>query len=461
MAETALPLETPRRRTATTPARLRSLSIAIAAAALALSVIGAGALVAADVTVTGIQQRTVPSIVAMQRIHAWLADADRSAANAYLAGGAEVTLPELQYQADIAAASRELQAASEHNPGGADASERLQTISTLVDQYVELVQTASVDDRLGVPAGTVYLQAGTNLMHQPDTGILARVDALRVLYAAGLDRANRTLQGAALLLTLYVLVAVLLLWLLVRTQRFLRRRFHRRRSPRLLVATALLLVVATGSSFGAVQAGRTIHAAEDQRYARLLNLWNARALLYDANLNESLGLILRASGVDAESFDLAFATQTKRLVDRPLTDELVRDAERGRVRFNGLLADELRAATGGEERGAAMKVVLVYRKFLDADAAMRALAAQGRQPEAIVLALGTDQGQLTFAFADVDWYLGVAIERLQEQFDDGAAEAERTLAATAALSALALAIAALTFWAVQPRIDEYRAGRRR
>src|SRR5882762_10054317 len=107
--------EAAERRRATTPRHLRVLSVVIAASAIGLTVIGAGALVAAYATATGIQQRTVPSIVGMQRIHAWLADADRSAANAYLAGGSEVTLPELQYQADIAAASRELQIASEHD----------------------------------------------------------------------------------------------------------------------------------------------------------------------------------------------------------------------------------------------------------------------------------------------------------------------------------------------------------
>src|SRR5258708_39888987 len=106
MLEAALSWRTGRRRTggvrrqATTPGRLRRLQVLIAGAAIALTVVGVGALVVADTTVTGIQQRIVPSIFGMQRVHAWLSDADRSAANAYLAGGAEVTLPELQYQAD-------------------------------------------------------------------------------------------------------------------------------------------------------------------------------------------------------------------------------------------------------------------------------------------------------------------------------------------------------------------------
>src|SRR6266487_4308549 len=320
-----------RRRATTTPGRLRLLSILIAAASIAVTVIGAGALVAAEVTVVGVHQRTVPAILGMQRIHAWLSDADRSAANAYLAGGSDVTLPELQFQADVAAASRELQIASEHNPGGADASRRLQTIAALVDQYIELVQTASVEDRLGVPAGIVYLQAGASLMHRPGTGILAQVDALRGLYAGSLDGANRTLRITAWLLAVYGAVALALLGLLVYPQRFVRRRFHRRRNPRLLAATLLLVVVATAGGLGAARAAQSVRAAEDQSYARVLNLWNARALAYDANGNESLWLITRETAAGA-AFDRAFQTETRQLVDRPLTDQLVREADGGQVR---------------------------------------------------------------------------------------------------------------------------------
>jgi hypothetical protein len=443
-----------RRRAATTPGRLRVLSLLVAASATALAGIGAGALIVAEVTVTGIQDRTVPSIMGMQRIHAWLAEADRSAANAYLAGGSEVTLSEFQYQADIAAASRELQRASEHNPGGGDTSQRLQAIVTAVDQYESLIQTASVDDRLGLPVGTVYLSAGTSLMHRPGTGILAQVDALRGIYQDGLDRANRTLRLMTLLVAAYAVVATLVLALLLRTQRFLRRRFRRRHNRRLQAATLLLLLVSAASGFGAVEASRSIRAAEDQSYARLLNLWNARALVYDANGDESLSLIARDAANRATA-DEAFANATRALVDRPLTDELVEGARAGRVGFNGLLADELRAAGSPAERSAAMRVLELYRTFLAVDAQVRAHQLRGDIQAAAQLTLGTDKGQLTFAFADVDWYLGEVIDMLQAEFDRTMDTAELVIVATTGAELLTLLIAALTFWGVQPRIDEY------
>lgn len=447
-----------RRPAATTPRRLRRLSRLIAALSIALTLVGAGALATAGVTALGIQQRTVPAIVGMQRIHAWLSDADRSAANAYLAGGAEVTLPELQYQADISAASRELQNASEHDPGGGDTNQRLQQIAALVDQYEGLVQTANVEDRLGVPIGTVYLQAGTSLMHRPSTGILAQVDALRGVYANDLDRANLTLQVAQWMLPVYAALAVLLAVLLVATQVFVRRKFHRRRSPQLLAATLLLVIAAAASGMGAVQARQSVRAAEDRSYSRLLNLYDARALLYDANGDESLSLIARDQASRAAA-DQQFQAETRLLVDRPLTDAMLQAAARGDVRFGGMLADELRAASPGAERSAAVRVVQLYGRFMDIDAAVRARASQGDEPGAIAQALGTDQGQLTFAFADVDWYLGLAIQRLQGRFDDGMTYGERVLAGTAAVELLALGIAALTFWGLRPRLEEFRAGR--
>src|SRR5205807_1500335 len=118
------------------------------------------------------------------------------------------------------------------------------------------------------------------------------------------------------------------------------------------------------------------------------------------------------------SADAAFRAETRQLVDRPLSDALLQDAGRGQVRFNGLLADEVRAADTPAERSGALRVLRQYRTFVDVDATVRARASTpAGRPDAIAIALGTNQGQLTFAFEDVDWYLGVLIRDLQDQFD--------------------------------------------
>src|SRR5262249_27831512 len=120
---------------ATTPGRLRLQSLLVAASTLILLVTGLGSLGAALVTEFDVHQQTVAGIVRVQRLHAWRAAADRSAANSYLTGGAEVTLPQQQYEADVSAASRELEQAAERRIGGGVASQRLQGISQALSEY--------------------------------------------------------------------------------------------------------------------------------------------------------------------------------------------------------------------------------------------------------------------------------------------------------------------------------------
>jgi hypothetical protein len=506
-------VEDVRRRTATTPGHLRMLSVLVAAVAVALMGIGTGALFTALTTVNGIQQRAVPDVVGMQHVHAWLADADRSAASAFLAGdtgtggtsqlqfdteSAATNLdllgrinaddPSFRYAADIAAASRQLQRATDEPGVSTQATQRLQAIAQSLGYYTSLVTTAGGLESTDVAGGTVYLQAATNLMHGAG-GILHQVDALRDLFVSNLHGANVVLQAMAGMLLLYLGIAILLLGLLVRTQRFVTARFRRRRNSRLLAATGLLLVVSAGAGLGTYAAAMTIRAGEDQSYSRLLNLWQARSLLYDASADESLSLIAVGKGTQ---FDQQFHTDTIQLVDRPLTDRMVQDARNGQVDFNGLIADEVRSAGSGDERDAALQALSAYQRFMAADASVRSQESAALQAEAAAAARaqaqknpkpgtsGSTSGStgpstppppaatttngrpsvsdqpVTDAADELDWYLGASMQVLQREFDSTMSGAEYTLAVTAGLEVLAVAIVALTFWGVQPRIDEYR-----
>jgi hypothetical protein len=456
--------------------------------------IGSGALVTSFNTVDGIQQRTVPDVVAMQHVYAWLADADRNAASAYLAGDASGGVSQLQfdtesaatnldllgrinpddpqfrYAADIAAASRQLQRATDESGVSPAETQHLQAIAQSIGYYTSLVTTAGGLEPTDVAGGTVYLQAATNLMHGQG-GILDQVNALRALYVGDLHNSNVVLEAMAGLGGLYVGVALLLLGLLVRAQRFVTTRFRRRRNSRLLAATGLLLVISIGGGLGTYAAAISIRAGEDQSYSRLLTLWNARSLLYDANTDESLSLISVGKGTQ---FDQQFHADTAQLVDRPLTDRMVEDARNGQVDFNGLIADELRSADSGAERDAAVQALGAYQQFMQVDASVMAQESTAVQEQANARAQAqkntkpgtpppatndrpsvSDQ-PLMAAADELDWYLGASMQVLQREFDSTMSAAEYTLAVTAGLEVLAVAIVALTFWGVQPRIDEYR-----
>ena len=67
------------------------------------------------------------------------------------------------------------------------------------------------------------------------------------------------------------------------------------------------------------------------------------------------------------------------------------------------------------------------------------------------------EGELGFAFEEFDWDLAQLTQLVQTQFDATMTGVERVLAETIGLQALSVAIAALTFAGLRPRIAEYTA----
>src|SRR5262249_2906009 len=130
----------------------------------------------------------------------------------------------------------------------------------------------------------------SDLMHRARDGILAQVEAVEARYTVLLGNANVDLGVATALLAVFAALALVLLGLLVWTQQFVRRRFRRRRNKRLPAAPLATVVVASGPLLTVGAARQSIQPSQSQ-YIRLLNLWHARSLAYDANGATSLFLI--------------------------------------------------------------------------------------------------------------------------------------------------------------------------
>jgi hypothetical protein len=441
-----------RERAATTPGRLWTLSLVMVAVSGLLWLAGSSTVVTAQNKVDSIGYRSGPAVIDAQKIHGSLADADRSAANAFLSSGAQNSEPRQRYQRDIALATHDLEQAAEHNTAGSQTSRDLQAVNAAVAEYTGLVEAARANDRQGFPVGAAYLRAASRLMHQPGDGILARVDALASVNSSNASAEYASFWYAAALLAVFFAFGALLFALLLSTQSFVRQRFRRRRNNRLMIATTLLALLSGAMAAQGLYTYRNVQAAEEEAFPRLHQLWQARATVADINGNESLSLIARGNG---SAFDQAFKAETAQLVDRPLTDTMVDDAARGRVHFKGLLADEISQAGFAGERDAAVKALRAYQQFLQADAAVRARAA-GDHEGALALALGSAPGQLGAAFADLDAALGAAIEIDQREFDDAISRATPKAALNLAIPLCALGIALLVLSGLQPRIAEYR-----
>jgi hypothetical protein len=381
----------------------------VAVVAALLGVLGTGVVVNAEQTISSIRAETIPSIIQAYSIEGTLADADRSAANGYLAGGAEAPGPHQRYERDMATVARELASAGANNAGNGSAVGQVGSINNQVSTYAQMVEQARAANRQNLPVGAAYLSMASDLMHQPGTGILPAAEALAAIDNQQLVRQDLALELTAVALGVSVLVGLALLGLLVRTQMFLRYRFRRRRSQPLLSAIALLLIVS-----GVVGAAA------------------ARTLGNDADTNESLFVIAHGNG-DHGAFDA--------------------DAKR----VAALLAEEVRTATTNAEHEAAVRAQRAFRAVMAADAIVQAQASQNQYDSAAALALGSGPGQLGAAFADLDSALAACIAIVQTQFDGTMDEAQPWPLLHFVIPAAVIAIVLLTMRSLQPRIDEYRA----
>jgi hypothetical protein len=437
----------------TTPGRLRTRSILIVIATGLLWLGGSTALASAQAAVDGIGHRGGPAIIDAQKIHEALADADRSAANAFLLGDIENTAPRKRYARDLAVATQRLERAAEHNSAGSEASKNLQIVDSQVAEYAGLVEAARANNRQGFPVGAAYLREASRLMHRPRDGILASVDALADVNSQNMVHQNFALWYSAGLLAAFFVVDMGLFAVLLSTQAFLRRRFRRRRNYRLLAATASLALLTAGMVHQTVDTYRNLQVAEQNAFAHLRNLWQVRSLAVDANGSESFSLIARGNGA---SFDDAFRAETSQLVDQPLSEDLVEEAARGHVRFRGLLADEIVNATFPGERDASIRALRAYNRYMNVDTAVRARAGIDHDG-AVRLALGSNPGELEAAFADMDTALGQAIDIDQREFDAAMFYARPSLGLSLAIPLCSLAIVLFALWGVRPRLSEYRS----
>src|SRR5690348_13555006 len=124
-----------RLRPRTTPGSLELTLVLVAAMAALLGAVGTGLVVNAELTISSIQAQTIPSITQAYSIEGRLSDADRSAANGYLSGGAEAAGPHQQYQSDLAAVTRELTSAAAHSAGDSSAVAQIESLNSQVTAY--------------------------------------------------------------------------------------------------------------------------------------------------------------------------------------------------------------------------------------------------------------------------------------------------------------------------------------
>jgi hypothetical protein len=374
--------------------------------------------------------RAQPLYVEAETIYSALADADTTAAQAFLAGGLEPPALTRRYEDDLDRASAALSAASRRTGEGSATAAAVRDLTSGVSRYAELVATARADNRQGLPVGASYLAAASRLNR--DT-LLPRADTLFTLSRGEVDDGFAGARSVVWLVFLGLLLVVLVVALL-RGQRYLSRTTRRTFNVRLIAATGLTVGLAVGATGLFIAQNVHLHRAAHDGSAPMKSIAEGRILALQVRGDEALTLAARGSDIESEK-KLQAAKQRLEARGGPLTDPAYAKIDPGL----GLRMQQAAAQ---------------FRQYDDLHTKVHALDTGGDYEGAVKLAIGTDT---TATFENVRSAMDEAFDGRKAVFTEEIDSAGRGLGVFTVLGpVLALIICALVIAGVRPRLEEYR-----
>ncbi|MBM2619849.1 hypothetical protein JIG36_30495 [Actinoplanes sp. LDG1-06] len=413
----------------TSPGRLQLLIAVLVALGLLSGLVAGVAGASARAGTDDLGDRAQPLLIEAEAIYSALADADTTAAQAFLAGGLEPAALTRRYDADLERATTALTSAARRTEENGRAADAVRALSAGVATYAELVATARANNRQGKPVGASYLSEASRLNRetlQPQARAL--FDSAQAEVDDGYGRAGAAGWMALLLFSLLGLLIALAL-----TQRYLSRRTHRTFNVPLLLATALTLVFTIGAISIMVSQQTRLDRAANQGSGPLASIAESRILALTARGDEALTLAARAgSGPYEEDFDKVVARLTQ---------------ERGPM-VNSY--DQLDWQLGQQMNRASQQ----FKAYVAAHKQVRTLDNSGQYDRAVDLAIGT---ATTNQFESARQFLDQALENRKAFFTDEIDAAGNGLGLLTVLGPLlALAVCVLAFAGLRARLEEYR-----
>ncbi|MEU4619509.1 hypothetical protein AB0G04_05965 [Actinoplanes sp. NPDC023801] len=408
----------------------------LTAAGLVVLALATGAAAVADVRqrealITDVAEVSGPISVDAQTLYRNLADADATAATAFLATDGESPELRTRYLDDLARATSALTIAL-RDADDAEA-ELLRVVADQLPAYTGLVETARSYQRLGVPLGGAYLREASGLMQQTILPAAAGVfDSTHRRLVTEQDEA----AGFPWLVTLLVLATGAAL---IAAQVLVARRSRRTFNLGLVAASAITVlallwsVVALGASAARLETGRR----DGSVLVSLLA--NAGRAALQARANESLTLVARGGG----------ATLEKDFTAR--MDELI-----GVDGRRGLFARALAQAPSSDRRAiAAARDEAVRWRTLHEQ--VRVADNGGDWDKAVELATAPGDDALPAVFARLDSGLAEALAVGNARVDGQAEQAANALRGLLpGVVLLTVGLVAAVVFGFRPRIGEYR-----
>ncbi|MFC4065455.1 hypothetical protein [Actinoplanes subglobosus] len=405
----------------TSPGRLQLL-LAVLLVLSVLTGLVAGLTARSAATGTAdLRDRAQPLLAEAETVWSSLADADATAAQAFITGGLEPPDLTRRYDERLAAAATALTSAARRVPEDSDGAEAIRVISTGLGDYTALVATARALNRQGKPVGAAYLSTASQLNRET-----LQPQAQALFQQARREAADGyTDSRSSWWLMLLLVVAVGLGLALVVTQAHLSRTTRRTFNVPLLTATGLtvlLALVCTG--IFAHQRARLASADRDGS-APAEALAEARNLVLRERADEALTLAARAGhGKLEDDFELL---RQRFVVTGPEFDEVAVLMTTAKQQHDAYLA--------------------IHDKIRDLD-------DNGDYEGAVKLAV---DGETTATFDGLTAVLGEAISDRRAAFDDEVRSAGRGLGALSVLGPLlALAIGVCAVAGLRARLEEYR-----
>lgn len=401
-----------------TPGRMRLVSAGLVVVGLFVGLAATTSLQAADGALTR-ADANARQLVRLQQIQTSLVNADADASNAFLVGGLEPVAQRRDYDHAIEQALTQVAFAARAQPADGEA---LAALNTAAERYTSGVQQARAANRQGLPLGAQYLrEAGADLRS-------TALPLLESLTSANAERVQTEYAGARRAWAALTVAGVLGLAAVLAALVWLARLTHRYVNVPLAAAGAVVLVVLVAGVVVLTSVASTVAQVRDGPYAQARALAQARVAAFDAKANESLTLVSRGSGATFEKAWQASAATTASALDRAV-------------------------AAGTDPAGLGSG----WTAYSGLHGAIRGLDDGGRWDEAVAAATTRDAGSANATFAAFDTRSAQALDEAGRATSSGLDRARRGLAVAGWLGPLmGLLAAALAWWGLAQRIEEYR-----
>jgi len=442
-----------------TPGGLRVGLLGVALGALALGMAVRAAVDDEYRAIKIVCRDSAPSIVAAQHVAAGLADMEANLANELLVPPAQQEAWQKAYEARRKEATDALLSAAENITYGDAERGPIRTMLLELPRFHAWAQLARFDHgHGGTPAALDDYRSAAAIMTDQ---LMPAARALDAANARVLDETYRARSGTAREMRALVwLAGLVMIALLAGVQLFVARRTRRVLNAGMLAALVIAVGFLGRTLWHLGQSAELLRAAREDAFASVHALWQARAVAYEANTDESRWLLDPARRARYAGDFIARSDRILKLPPGLSAAEVSGLGRRGQLpaATSGFVADELRNITFEGELDAALKLLETRETYMKCDAKIRELEEAGQHGEAVRYCLSSAPGESNWAFDQFDAALGKVLDINDRAFADISARGFEELDGMGAFTlAACLLIPVTAFLGLRPRLREYAA----